>query len=219
MRDLPSSAGSFGYGETSWTTGDITETAAGKAAKQELIAKANSVPLIRVLKYYGVKVEPSRINSTICPFTHHKGGRERTGSFYFYPETNSFYCHGCKTGGRHRHAVEFIAAKEGISFVLAAQKILNLFSDDVDPNAEHVDGFNSGSQLEIMLDFSNTVREFRKNYLDKESQDFIEKRCAVYDELIARRIADNEYLDNETLQSIVDHLKEHIKYYISCHTP
>jgi hypothetical protein len=205
MRNLPSTTGSFSYGETSWTTGDPSAVVEGKAAEQALIAQANSIPLFRVLRYYNVKVVPSHVNSTICPFKHHKGGRERTGSFYFYPETNSFYCHGCKTGGMHRHAVAFVAAFEGITFVKAAQKLIGLFSDDVDPTAEFSDGRNFPEQLEIMMDFSNAVREFRKNYLDDESQYFIENTCKAYDELNARHD-----MDNESLRLLVFKLKEQI---------
>lgn len=205
MRNLPSTTGSLSYGETSWTTGNPSAVVEGKAAEQDLIAKANSVPLFRVLRYYNVKVVPSHVNSTICPFKHHKGGRERTGSFYFYPETNSFYCHGCKTGGMHRHAVAFIAAFEAITFVKAAQKIISLFSDDVDPSAEFSDGPNLPEQLEIMMEFSDAVREFRKNYLDEESQYFIENTCKAYDELNARHD-----MDNESLRLLVFKLKEQI---------
>lgn len=205
MRDLQSTTGSLSYGETSWTTGDVTNTTSGKAAEQDLIAKANSVPLFRVLRYYNVKVIPSHVNSTICPFKHHKGGKERTGSFYFYPETNSFYCHGCKTGGMHRHAVAFVAAQEGITFVKAAQKIVSLFNDDVDPSAEFSDGRNFSEQLEIMMDFSNAVQEFRKNYLDDESQYFIENLCEAYDRLNARHD-----MDNDSLRLLVSKSKDQI---------
>lgn len=205
MRNLPSTTGSFSYGETSWTTGDPTTASAGKTAEQDLIAKANSVPLFRILRYYNVKVTPSHVNSTICPFKHHKGGRERTGSFYFYPETNSFYCHGCKTGGMHRHAVAFIAAFEGITFVKAAQKIIGLFNDDVDSSAEFSDIRNFSEQLEIMMDFSDAVREFRKNYLDDESQYFIENLCEAYDKLTARHD-----MDNDSLRLLVSKSKDQI---------
>jgi hypothetical protein len=213
MRDLPNTAGSFGYGETSWETGDIAETAAGKTAYKELIAKANSVPLVRILRYYGVRVDAIHCIS-VCPFKSHKGGRENSGSFKYYDETNSFYCFGCKIGGKNFHACEFMTTMEGISKFASAHKIISLFGEDVDPNAEYSDNQNFSEQLDIMMDFSNTVREFRKSHLDKESQDFIEKRCAVYDELNARRV-----MDNETLRSVVEHLKEQIKIYTSCHMP
>ena len=204
MRDLPDTTGPFSYGETSWEAGDIAETAAGKAAYKELIVKANSVPIIRVLKYYGVKADAIHCY-IVCPFKSHKGGREKTPSFKYYEETNSFFCFGCKVGGQHAHACEFVAAMEGISRYKAAQKIISLFSDDVDPDAEFSDGRNLSEQLEIMMDFSDTVREFRKNYLDEESQYFIENICAAYDELNAKHD-----MDNDTLRSLVSKLKDQI---------
>jgi hypothetical protein len=213
MRDLPNTDGSFGYGEAPGETGDFRTSFERKAFFKELIAKANSVPLIRVLKYYGVKVDAAHPYS-VCPFKNHKGGRETTGSFKYYDDTNSFYCFGCKVGKPQAHACEFIAAMEDISLAKAAYKVMNVFGDDVDPNAEYVDGHNFSEQLEIMMDFSNTVRDFRSAHLDKESQDFIEQLCAVYDGLNAKRP-----MDNEALQSVVEHLKEQIKVYTKCHTP
>lgn len=213
MRDLPNTDGSFGYGETPGETGDFRTSSERKAFFKELIAKANSVPLIRVMKYYGVKVDAQHPYS-VCPFKNHKGGRENTGSFKYYDDTNSFYCFGCKIGKPQAHACEFVAAMEDISLAKAAYKIINLFGDDVDPNAEYVDGHNFSEQLEIMMDFANTVRDFRTTYLDKESQDFIEIRSEVYDGLLARR-----NMDNDSLRSLVEHLKEQLKVYIQCRTP
>jgi hypothetical protein len=212
MRDLPNSAGSFGYGETSGETGDNATPASGKAFFKDLIRRANTVPMVRVFKFYGVRVD-SVHNKSVCPFKSHKGGRENTASFKYYEDTNSFYCFGCKVGGQQSHACEFIAAMDGISRAKAAYKILSLFESDIDDTAEVFDGQNLSEQLEIMMDFANSVREFRKVYLDKESQDFIEKRCEVYDELNAKRV-----MDNETLRSVVEHLKEQINFYKSCHT-
>lgn len=212
MRDLSNSAGSFGYGETSGEIGDNATPVAGKAFFKDLIRRANTVPMVRVFKFYGVRID-SIHNKSVCPFKSHKGGRENTASFKYYEDTNSFYCFGCKVGGQQSHACEFIAAMDGISRAKAAYKILSLFESDIDDTAEVFDGQNLSEQLEIMMDFANSVREFRKVYLDKESQDFIEKRCEVYDELNAKRV-----MDNETLRSVVEHLKEQINFYKSCHT-
>jgi len=212
MRDLSDSTGFFGYGETPGEAGDSPASPTGKAFFKDLIRKANTVPLIRIFKYYGVRMDAIH-NKSVCPFKSHKGGRETTASFKYYEDTNSFYCFGCKVGGQHSHACEFVATMDGISRAKAAYKILSLFGSDVDDSAEVFEGQNLSEQLEIMMDFSSSVREFRRIYLDKESQDFIEKRCAVYDELNAKRV-----MDNETLRSVVEHLKEQINFYKSCHT-
>lgn len=209
MHNVSSSTGSFGYGETSWETGDSSETSERKIYYKKLIAKANSVPIVTVFKHYGIKVDSVNFYA-ICPFKTHKGGKENTPSFRYYEATNSFYCFGCKIGGPNYHACEFVSHLEDCSKFKAAEKIISLFENDIDDNVELIGVQNISEQLDIMMDFSNSVREFRNKYLDKKSQDFIEKRCAIYDELHARRT-----LDNITLRSVVDHLKEHIKFYIS----
>lgn len=211
MCALSNTTGSVNFGETSWEDGDIGRSSERQITIQDLKNKSNSVPLSRILKFYGIKVD-SVHNSLICPFKSHKSGREKSPSFYYYEETNSFYCFGCKIGGKHAHACEFVSAMDGISKYKAAQKIISLFSDDIDPDAVanyQVQDLNE--QLNIMLDFSNTIREFRLFYQNKkDAQDFIEIRCAVYDELSARRS-----MDNETLRTVVDHLKEQIKIFSS----
>jgi hypothetical protein len=210
MRDLSSSTGFFGYGETPGETGNSATATSGKDTK-ELIHLANTVPLTRVFKHYGIRLSAAN-NKIVCPFKSHKGGRENTASFYYYENTNSFCCYGCKIGNKQAHACEFVAAMDGISRIKAANKILSIFSSDIDDTAEVFEGQNFSEQLEIMMDFSNAVRDFRRIYLDKESQDFIEKRCEVYDGLCTKHA-----MDNETLRSMVEHLKEQIKVYISCH--
>lgn len=211
MRDLSDSTGYFGYGETPRESGDSSKTTTGQIAK-DLIHKANTVPLINIFKYYNVKID-SIYNKSICPFKSHKNGRERTPSFKYFIETNSYYCYGCRVGGPQAHACEFVAAMDGLTRYQAASKIIRLFSSDIDETAEVFVGQDFSEQLEIMMDFSNAIRNFRKIYLDKESIDFIEKRCEVYDELNAKH-----EMDNETLRSVVEYLKEQIIYYKLCHT-
>lgn len=211
MCDLSDSTRFFGYGEIPGEAGDTPAPSSGKTIK-DLIWRSNTVPLVRVFKFYGVRLDAIH-NKTVCPFKSHKGGRETTASFKYYEDTNSFYCFGCKIGGPQSHACEFVSAMDGITRPKAALKVISLFSSDIDDTAEVFEGQNLSEQLEIMMDFSNTIREFRRSYFDKESQDFIEKRCEVYDELNAKRV-----MDNETLRSVVEHLKEQIIFYKLCHT-
>lgn len=208
MCNVSNTTGPINFGETSWEAGDFGSPAERQALVQDIKNKANSVPLIRVLRYYGIHLHGGNA-SLICPFKSHKGGKEKSPSFYYYEETNSFYCFGCKIGGKHAHACEFVSVMEEVSRYKAAEKIITLFSDDV--NSDILENYqiqDLNEQLQIMMDFSNIVREFRHLHLDKESQDFIEIRCAVYDELSSRHS-----MDNEVLRSVVDHLKEQIKIY------
>jgi hypothetical protein len=212
MCEISDTTGSFGYGETSGEIGDFATPSARKAFFKELIAKANSVPLIKILKFYNVKIDQGHYQ-TVCPFKSHKGGRENSASFKYYEATNSFFCFGCKVGGPKCHSAEFVAAMDGTNAAKAAYKIINVFGNDVNSTIEYADDLNFSEQLEIMLDFSNSVREFRQKYLDKNSQDFIEQRCLVYDELLAKH-----NMNNETLLWVVDYMKEQFTIYISCHT-
>lgn len=213
MRKLSDTAGFVGYGETSWETGDPSETSPGKVFYKELIRKANTVPLIQIFKHYRISISEYSKFAT-CPFKSHKGGRENTPSFQFYADTNSFYCHGCKVGNQWSHGCKFIAKYEGITEAQAAVKILQLFKQYVNVNdAEIEEYFDSTEALEIMLDFSNTVREFRETHADAKSKEFIECLCLVYDNLYALRTRKSKRITNEQLRHMVDNLKGKISSY------
>lgn len=208
MHTLSDNSGSDGYGETSWETGDSPTTPTGKTKFfQKMIHKANTVPIIRIFKQSGVRLDPVH-GMAICPFPSHKGGRENSASFKYYPETNSFYCFGCKVGGPQSHGCDFLANLEGINQSKAAFKILKVFSAYVDEEAAELEGQNFSERLEIMMDFSNAIREFRQTNLDEKANAFIECVCRVYDTANLKR-----KLSNEALRRLVDQLKEQIELY------
>lgn len=206
MRSISNSTRSDSDDETPGETGDVATSFTGKDYYQKLIERANTVPLIRILKYYGIRVDEYNRKIT-CPFKSHKGGRESTPSFYFYPDTNSFRCFGCGVGHPYAHGCEFVAALESISRAQAAAKILDLFSSDVDDEAV-VNKHDFSERLEIMMDFANTVREFRQVYSDEKSQKFIERICRVYDQQNLK----HEH-SNEALRRVIEKLKEKITHY------
>lgn len=206
MRTISSSTGSSSDSQTPGETGDIAAAFVGKDYYQELINKANTVPLTRVFKHYGIRVDECNRKIT-CPFKSHKGGRESSPSFYYYADTDSFRCYGCGIGHQYAHGCEFMAAMEGISKVKAASKILELFSSDVDDD-RIITNNDFSERLEIMMDFSNTVRNFRQSHPDAESQKFIEDMCWVYDQHNLKR--DN---NNDALCRIIEQLKEKITSY------
>lgn len=209
MRKLPSTTGPDSYGETSGEAGDSSAAPSGKAFYQDLINKANTVPLKKIFKSYRLRIDEHNRRTT-CPFKSHKGGHENSASFWFYPETNSFYCYGCSVGGPHAHASEFVAAMEEISRAKAAYSILEKFSSDIDEDGV-VEGPDFSERLEIMMDFSHSVRNFRLSNTDEKSAEFIEEICALYDNLNAKHD-----LNNEALHRIVNLLKEKIIFYRPC---
>jgi len=210
MRNVSNTTGSVSYGQTSWETGDSPEAVTGKDDRQELIHQANTVPLTVLFKHYNIRADAIRC-IIVCPFKSHKGGRERTGSFKYFSDTNSFYCYGCKIGGEWAHACEFMAHMENISRERAAIKIIKLFGADIDANLDVYEGRNFAERLEIMMDFSSVVREFRLSFSDEKSLQFIEKACRVYDEMNLQH-----NLDNVALRRCVEELKEEIKNYQPC---
>ncbi len=210
MRDISNTTGPVSYGETSWETGDSPEAVTGKTQYQELIHQANTVPLMTLFRHYNIRIDAVRC-IIVCPFKSHKGGRENTGSFKYFSDTNSFYCYGCKTGGEWAHACEFVARMENIPRHQAAIKILNLFGSEVNEDLEVYEGRNFSERLEIMMEFSNLVREFRTSYSDEKSVEHIEEICRVYDTLNFRH-----NLDNEALRRCIEELKEEIVNYKPC---
>lgn len=212
MHIIPDTSGPIGYGETSGEVGDSSTPLTGKAFYEDMIRRANTVPITQIFRHYGLRLSEHNRKIT-CPFKSHKGGRESTASFWWYPETNSFNCYGCNIGGKNSHGCEFVAAMEEISRAKAAYKILQLFSSDVGDEVIF-DTENFSERLGIMMEFSNTIRDFRQQHIDQNAQSFIENMCSVYDGLNLK----HKTLNNDALRSIVDQLKEEIKSYKPCPT-
>lgn len=207
MRNVSNTTGSSGYVEAYGEDRNTTDSfRTGKKFYQDLIKKADSVPISKVFKHYGLRLDEQN-RKIICPFFSHQGGRERSSSFYYYPQTNSFWCFGCKVGIR---CCDFVSNMDKISKVKAAYKILETFKSDVDDDAVLVDRDNFSEKLEIMLNFSNSVRDFRNtnNNNNEKSHLFIEDICMVYDTINAKH-----NLNNEALRSVVAQLKESIDSY------
>lgn len=203
MRLISDTNRSDSTSETSGEDGDIAEAFTGKDIYQELISHANSVPILKVFRQYHINLDPQNRKIT-CPFKSHKGGRETTPSFYYYPETNSYHCFGCRNGSR---AVDFVAIMEHCTKEAAAKKILNLFGADVDEDSIY-DQIDFAERLNIMMDFSNDVREFHQKFPTEHARLYVEAACKKYDALNLKK-----NLNNEALRRIVEQLKEYITLY------
>lgn len=207
MRPISGTTRSNSPSQIPGEAGDFTASIAGEADFKRLIEQANTIPILNIFKLYNLRLD-SYNRRTSCPFKSHKNGRETTPSFWYYPETNSFYCFGCNMGGKSSHGCEFVSGMEGISKIKAAQKILSLFGAEVDEDVCYSKD-NFSERLEIMVDFSNIIRNFRQTNIDEKSQDFIEKICQVYDQHNLKR-----NLDNEALSRMIEELKVKINLYL-----
>mgnify|MGYP002814289932 CR=1 FL=1 len=181
-----------GNGETSWEAGDIADF----ERESQLICNANSVPITLIFEHYNLHLDENN-RKIICPFPNHKSGRENTASFLYYPQTNTFWCFGCKIGP---NGCDFVASMDNIIKIKAANKILNIFSGNIINEENNKQDFSE--RMEIMIDFSNIIRNFHQNNLNEESFKFIEMICNIYDEM------NYKYkLTNEALLSLINKLK------------
>ena len=128
---------------------------------------------------------------------------ERTGSFWFYPETNSWNCFGCKRGGR---AVDFVAARDGIERIDAAVLIIKEFGELL--NQSPLVGERRTSEYDRdLLAFSALVR--RQYVIYREEPDkllFIENLLYSYDKIIGKHD-----LSHESLQALIVKVKRRME--------
>lgn len=204
MRPISSTTRSDSDGKTPGETGSVAAAFAGKDYYQELIGKANTVPITKLFKMYSVRLDAQN-KKTTCPFKSHAGGRERSPSFWYYPETNTFHCFGCHKGPS---CCDFVAEMDRCTKVQAAQKILQLFGSDVDED-NIFDPEDLTERLEIMMDFSNTVREFHQTYPTEEARVYVEMICEGFDRLNFK----HKNLDNDALRRAVERSKDFLSLY------
>lgn len=205
MRKISSTSRPNSSSESSGQSRDITTPFAGEGY-QNIVEQANTVSIKKIFAMYGIKLD--NINrKTICPFKSHKGGRESTASFYYYPDTNTYYCYGCRQGSK---PTDFVVYMDTCNKVTAAKKILEHFYLDSD-DLYLVDRQDFSERMEIMMKYSNAVRNFHLNFSDDKSFIFIEEVCQVFDKL-----NDKHNLDNDALKSVVSQLIEEINNYNIC---
>ncbi len=166
------------------------------------ITYTESLPSYKVssiLKKYHIFVNEYD-KKIVCPFSFHN---DKTASFYFYQNTNSFFCFGCKSGGG---PVQFVSLIEGISKHKAIQKLLSEF--DIDPDAS----FGSKDYDEkqnINLEFSKLIRNFLNNSLeDPSSFEYAENISKIFDS-----ICQKHSLDIDGLKLLINRLEDRLKEY------
>lgn len=200
MCPISDTTGPDGYGEESWEGGNSQHASKLSASPKEIITQANSVPLSVIFKYYGIRLSENN-KKTVCPFLKHKGGRENSASFNFFPETNTFWCYGCSTGTR---PANFVANMEDINVFEAATKIINLHPDEVSDEFSNI-GFSGYS--EALMEFSDFIRDFiiQHNKTPKALK-YIENASAAFDSLNLKH-----KLDSTALKRLIFNIKKKCK--------
>lgn len=210
MQSIPDTNGYDSENPESGEVDSFEPAPTGGQSYRALIQRANSIPLKIIFKAFNVNIEDSGKNNIICPFPKHHGrnrtGRESSASFYFYPDTNSFWCFGCKVGTR---ATNFVAAMDNSSHIDAAYKILDHFESASDGVSIYMPGIDYGERLEILMDFSNCLRDFMQEHQgEHEAIFFVERLASVFDRHNAKR-----NLDNKALKLVISKLKDKVNTY------
>ena len=151
---------------------------------KQTIDKANAANLLDILHTHNINID-TYSRKACCPFSFHKGGNERSGSFYYYPDTNSFYCFGCKAGGG---PVEFVTAFDNYETnkYNAALSIINNYQINTSNINER-----SINHYRIYLEFSHLVRDFIIQHRDdSKALDYAEYVSSAFDEIRNRRVLD-----------------------------
>jgi|SRR5579859_1701768 len=208
MRYLSSSAGHPDSCQTSGEIGYFTANSQ-ELYDKSLINKANAVPIINIFRHYNVRVN-EQMRKTICPFLSHKGGKENSPSFWYYPETNTYCCFGCRIGSR---GVDFVCEMEKCDREVAANKIISLFGSQIDNSSLLNETNNASERLEIMMQFSKRIFEFYQNNHSEHAFKFIEHICWTYDQINLLHNPNNEALLNliEELLSIIENYNSNLK--------
>jgi DNA primase len=162
----------------------------------KLYQQADSADLLSVMGHY--RLELDAYNKKIhCPFKFH---HDRTASFYYYPETNTFYCWGCKSSGGPSNFVSLI---ENISKFDAAKKIIANFNIQEDL----IPGTNISEWRELYQSFSVDIRSFiQNNKSDQTALNFAHTITFMFDQ-----ITQNHTLDLMGLQHILKKLTKRLK--------
>lgn len=197
MRKIQHTTEFRGFGETSWESGGSGVSSSG----QDLIAKANKVPLTDIFRFYGITIGAS--NKITCPFPSHSRGREKTPSFKFYRETNSFYCYGCGTGGS---TVSFVCNMDNCKSSKAASKVISLYGSDEEIGM--VPKSNHHEILNLHMEFSNYIYDFIQKNKNKEAIQYAEKITKIFDDLCNKKD-----MCSKKLESIIFKLKNQIDRY------
>jgi hypothetical protein len=183
MRDLHYRTRSDSRSEASINNRDFGNDA--KVGWQS-IRLANTVSIVNIFQHYDIHLD-QHTKKVCCPLPLHN---ERSPSFYYYPNTNSFFCFGCKQGGG---SVELVAQMNGCEKDIAARHILSQFESEV--KAGEISECDDYKERQLLLiKFATIIHSYIHEYVNEEAFDRAEKITYIFDELNNRNNISNEGL-------------------------
>ena len=116
----------------------------------------NSIDIVNLVSQY-IQLKPSGSNFVgLCPF--HK---DKTPSFFIYPNTHSYYCFGC---GAHGNTIDFYMAMENLDFkdaLIQLAKTAGISLPEFKP-PEHSDKLSK-----IIEDLHKSIKDYKGDFLQK----------------------------------------------------
>jgi hypothetical protein len=156
--------------------------------------------------YFEEKYSPSGwTHKRTCPFPDHN---DKTPSFHYNTLEDRFYCFGCKRGGQ---AVQFLSYYKNISKISAAE-LLSESLGSVEDVCIDLENETKDNIDEILLEFSDVVREFIKKHKSYAAMMFAEKVTWGLDLYLLKHVS-RASIDESNLVARLKLLKEKIDGY------
>jgi hypothetical protein len=183
MRELQYRTRSYSRSEASINNRDF-----GNDAKVgwKSIRLANTVSIVNIFQHYDIHLD-QHTKKVCCPLPLHN---ERSASFYYYPNTNSFFCFGCKQGGG---PVELVSQMNGCAKDNAARHILSQFESEVRVGEISECDDYKDRQL-LLIKFAKIIHSYLHANINEEAFDRANKIAYIFDELNNRNNISNEGL-------------------------
>jgi len=178
---------------------------------EDLINIANKkIPLENVFNSYKIYFEnvysPSGWNQRRrCPLPDHN---DNTPSFNYNKAENRFYCFGCKRGGQ---AVQFVSLMEELSYIAAAEKLLDRFNSLEDAVLDLQDQRNDEID-QALLEFAEDIRRFVSNNNTDEAREFMESVTWGLDLYLHKHVPRSS-LDADNLKARIELLSKRLEDY------
>jgi DNA primase len=155
---------------------------------------AGSTDLKILFKIYNI--EADEYNKHICcPLPLHD---DESPSFNYYPETNSYNCFGCHSGGG---PIEFLSSFLSIGKKEAACKILKYQDLSYDILEKQISN-NISDRQTILFNFSTYLNKLIKKNINSNYIKSIEHNTFIFDQVYNSR-----KLNNEALVVLIDKIK------------
>lgn len=159
-----------------------------RIATNAFVAHVNAIPLRIVMARYGYHINEQE-KKTICPF--HSKGRERSASFFWYTNTNTFFCWGCKRSG---DVIGFVAQHDNISRIEAAESIMTYHGQETGMSLDVKNSIREN--LKPIMEFSDAIRLFHQKYQwDQDAMVYVEKLLFSFDKLREKHHLVDDKLD------------------------